>query len=185
MMSQEIERKFMLGRFPEQEIREGYLQFISRKEIDQTYLALSKGEEIRIRKLSENGEAEYTHTFKKGNGLSREEIEYAISEPIYSQLLAQSGKTPLKKTRTTVVAGELHYDIDEYRPQFDLTVVEVEFPDEASAHRFAAPDWFGREVGSEEEYRNKKLWRSLQDNPAAGSSLSVAIGGDSQANDSK
>ncbi|WP_248925494.1 adenylate cyclase [Paenibacillus hamazuiensis] len=166
-MGQEIERKFMLARFPEDEIRQGVLTVVSRKEIDQTYLAFSATEEVRIRRLSENGRNEYTHTFKRGNGLSREEIEYAISEDIYAQLLGSSGKTPLKKVRTTLVSADaLHFDIDEYRPQFDLTVVEVEFADTLSAENFEAPSWFGRELGSEEEYRNKKLWLSLQETPS-------------------
>jgi CYTH domain-containing protein len=53
------------------------------------------------------------------------------------------------------------YEIDEYK-QVELTVVEVEFPDLDASERFVPPAWFGRELGQEEEYRNKTLWLKLQ-----------------------
>jgi adenylate cyclase len=160
-MNLEIERKFKLGRFPQQEIESGALKLITRQLIDQTYLAFSKNEEVRVRRLSTEQGDTYTHTFKRGHGLAREEIEYSISADIYEQLLQGSGKKPLRKTRTSLEAGGLHFDIDEYE-QFNLAVVEVEFHSEEEAAGFQSPDWFGPEVGSEEEFRNKKLWVTVQ-----------------------
>lgn len=161
-MSKEIERKFLLPAFPERELEQQEIRMMSRHSIDQTYLAYSSDQEIRIRKLvDQDGTASFTHTFKSGHGMVREEIEYAITEPIYDQLLQNTSFVPLEKIRTTVQCGQLTFEIDEYR-QIDLTVVEVEFPDEAAARAFSAPGWFGRELGAEEEYRNKTLWMKLQ-----------------------
>ena len=44
----------------------------------------------------------------------------------------------------------------------ELAVVEVEFASVDEAGAFAPPPWFGRELGAEEEYRNKTLWLKLQ-----------------------
>ena len=40
-----------------------------------------------------------------------------------------------------------------------LLLVEVEFPDEASARAFTPPAWFGREVTGDPRYQNSSLSR--------------------------
>lgn len=163
-MNLEIERKFFVPHYPSRQLEMGELTLAGRKMIEQTYLALTESEEIRVRRLTnpETGKASFTHTFKRGHGLCREEAEYSISEEIYQQLLQGSGRVPLVKTRTRVTdAAGREYDIDEYH-QFNLMTVEAEFSSEAEALAFVAPDWFGEEVGSGEEYRNKSLWASVQ-----------------------
>lgn len=160
-MAQEIERKYRLERFPDGLLADGTLKLVARRAIDQTYLALTETEEIRVRRLEEDGRFFYTHTFKKGHGLCREEVEVEISAAIYEQLLQNSGRTPLQKTRTTVLQDGREIDIDDYG-QFDLLTVEVEFASEDEARAFRAPAWFGPEIGSELEYRNKRLWAEVQ-----------------------
>ncbi|MDD9271370.1 CYTH domain-containing protein [Paenibacillus sp. GCM10023248] len=162
-MGKEIEKKFLLPAFPAGELDEGTIKLVSKQYIYQTYLAFSEDQEIRVRKLVDSsGQTTYTHTFKSGHGMVREEIEYGISEPVYKQLLERTGLIPLEKIRTTVECGGLFFEIDEYK-QVDLAVVEVEFPDVAAAERFEVPAWFGRELGAEEEFRNKSMWIALQD----------------------
>ncbi|ULL18116.1 CYTH domain-containing protein [Paenibacillus sp. H1-7] len=161
-MGKEIERKFLLPGYPESLIESNEIKLLSQKRIYQTYLAFSEDQEIRVRELIDNeGNSSFTHTFKAGHGMIREEIEYAISEGIYRQLLGNTGLVPLEKIRTKVEQDGFIYEIDEYK-QIELTVVEVEFDDEAAAQSFEAPSWFGRELGQEEEYRNKSLWIGLQ-----------------------
>lgn len=161
-MGKEIEKKYLLGGFPAKQLESGEIGVLSRQVIYQTYLAFTEEQEIRVRELIDtDGNSTFTHTFKSGHGLVREEIEYAIAEPVYRQLLANSGLVPLEKIRTKVEQAGFVYEIDEYR-QIDLTVVEVEFADEAAAHSFEPPSWFGRELGQEEEFRNKTLWIGLQ-----------------------
>ena len=103
-MNQEIERKFFLTEYPHDRIASGELQVTGRKTIDQTYLALTETEEIRVRKLSsDSAPPTYTHTYKRGHGLSRGEVEYEISAELYQQLLDESDLKPLIKTRTKVL----------------------------------------------------------------------------------
>jgi adenylate cyclase len=161
-MGTEIERKFLLSAFPQDELDNNRITLVSRKYIYQTYLAFSHDEEIRVRRLVDHdGSSHYTHTFKSGHGLVREEIEYAISEEIYKQLLLKTGLVPLEKVRTTVNYHGMLFEIDEYK-QMDLIVIEVEFPNVHASQLFPVPDWFGRELGQEEEFRNKTLWIKLQ-----------------------
>ncbi|NOU97788.1 CYTH domain-containing protein [Paenibacillus sp. LMG 31456] len=161
-MSKEIERKFLLPAFPAKELENKAIAMVSKQYIYQTYLAFSEDQEIRVRKLVNNeGLSDFTHTFKSGHGLVREEIEYPISEKIYTQLLNNTKLKPLEKIRTKVEYEGHIFEVDEYK-QIDLIVVEVEFPDVHSAEVFTVPDWFGRELGQEEEFRNKTLWIKLQ-----------------------
>ncbi|WP_202078182.1 CYTH domain-containing protein [Caldalkalibacillus salinus] len=162
-MGIEIERKYQLNQFPQEEIDSGRIQILASQIFEQTYLALSEEQEIRVRKAvyvdQEEKSVQYTHTFKKGHGMAREEIEYRIDEEIYNQLM--EGKTPLVKKRTVVEYDKISMEIDEYKG-FDLITVEVEFNTEEEALAFEPPSWFGEEVGSKKEYRNKTLWKSLQ-----------------------
>lgn len=168
-MNQEIERKYLLNVFPHDEINRGELKVTGRRTIEQTYLALTETEEIRVRKLfAEGTKPSFTHTFKKGHGLSRGEVEYEISADIYHQLLDGSGLSPLIKTRTKVQDPEGRtIEVDEYH-QFNLMTCEIEFQSEEEALSFTPPAWFGPEIGSEMEYRNKQLWASVQRKPETG-----------------
>ncbi|GAA0375597.1 CYTH domain-containing protein [Bacillus horti] len=162
-MGLEIERKYLLEKFPQDRISQGQFKVLARQSFEQTYLALTDYQELRVRKIVEEKEGQCTksfvHTFKEGQGIARKEIEYEISEELYDQLI--EGKKPLKKVRTTVVEEGMVYEIDEYSG-FDMMTIEVEFKTEEEAKSFSAPEWFGEEVGSEKEYRNKTLWASLQ-----------------------
>lgn len=162
-MSLEIERKFLLPEFPVALIEEAKLKVISEHRIEQTYLAMDENQELRVRRIVDlaSGEVSYTHTFKLGNGLSREEIEYAISEGIYEQIVKAFGFIPLTKNRVTAEWQGGIVEIDTY-DQIELSVLEVEFETEEAANSFMAPEWFGKDISTERQYSNKKVWRELQ-----------------------
>lgn len=161
-MGKEIERKYLLSQFPAKELENKEITWMSRKTIYQTYLAYAEDQEIRVRQLiDQEGVSQFTHTYKSGHGLVRQEVEYEISEPIYKQLLTRTKLVPLEKIRTTIEYRGHVFEIDEYK-QVELTVVEVEFPDVEAAQQFEPPAWFGRELGAEDEFRNKTLWIKLQ-----------------------
>lgn len=164
-MSLEIERKFLLKEFPTQLIQEGKLNVISEQVIDQTYLAIHEDQELRVRKIVDkiSGAATYTHTFKKGHGLIREEVEYTISEGIYDQVVNAHQLIPLIKTRTTAQWNDISIEIDHYH-QIQLMVLEVEFNTEEEALTFIAPDWFGEDISTDRRFSNKTVWRDLQRN---------------------
>ncbi|GMK40637.1 CYTH domain-containing protein [Paenibacillus sp. CCS19] len=159
----EIERKFLLDRDPKQLVEEGTIIFLSEQRIEQTYLALDEQQEVRVRRLVDlaTDEVNYTHTFKSGNGLMREEIEYSITASIYEQLMSGRKLVPLTKNRITAQWGERVIEIDIY-DQIQLTVLEVEFDSEDAALTFVPPAWFGKDISSERQYSNKKVWRDLQ-----------------------
>ncbi|MDQ8738955.1 CYTH domain-containing protein [Paenibacillus sp. LHD-38] len=164
-MSLEIERKFLLSEFPSALVEEAKLKVLSEQRIEQTYLAIDENQELRVRRIVDlaSGEVTYTHTFKLGNGLLREEIEYSISESIYGQVIKAFGFVPLTKNRITAEWNGRVIEIDTY-DQIELSVLEVEFDSEEAANTFQAPDWFGKDISSERQYSNKKVWRELQEN---------------------
>ncbi|MFC4600868.1 CYTH domain-containing protein [Cohnella hongkongensis] len=163
-MGTEIERKFLLAEFPDSVVREGKLTPIKEQRIEQTYLAIDEAQELRVRKIQDlaTGELEYTHTFKNGRGLVREEIEYSISAGLYDQLIRALGAVPLTKVRTTAEWDGTLVEIDTY-DQIQLRVLEVEFESEEAALRFQAPEWFGPDISSSKEYSNKTVWKKLQE----------------------
>jgi adenylate cyclase len=162
-MSLEIERKFLLPEFPTAFIEGNDLRVLSEHRIEQTYLAIDENQELRVRRIVDiaSGEVSFTHTFKLGNGLSREEIEYSISNSIYEQVVNAFGFVPLTKNRVTAEWNGRIIEIDTY-DQIELSVLEVEFDSEQTANAFIAPVWFGKDISSERQYSNKKVWRELQ-----------------------
>lgn len=163
-MSLEIERKFLLPEFPNALVEDAKLKVLSEQRIEQTYLAIDENQELRVRRIVDlaNGDVTYTHTFKLGNGMLREEIEYSISESIYGQVINAFGFVPLTKNRITAEWDGRVIEIDTY-DQIKLSVLEVEFDSEEAANTFQAPDWFGKDISSERQYSNKKVWRELQE----------------------
>ncbi|REK71406.1 CYTH domain-containing protein [Paenibacillus paeoniae] len=162
-MALEIERKFLLPRFPKAEIEANELVIRSEQRIEQTYLAIDENEELRVRRLTdlETGQVTHTHTFKSGNGLVREEVEYGISADIYAQIVSAFGFTPLTKNRITATWNGRTIEIDNY-DQIHLSVLEVEFPSLEEANAFQAPEWFGEDISSQKQYSNKTVWKQLQ-----------------------
>ncbi|BFH60595.1 CYTH domain-containing protein [Paenibacillus azoreducens] len=162
-MGLEIERKFLLPEYPADLIREHEIRIEKEQLIDQTYLAIHGDQELRVRKIQDltSKQVEYTHTFKKGHGIAREEVEYSISEGLYEQMINAHQAVPLIKKRTTAVWGDKVIEIDDYE-QIQLLVLEVEFASVEEAENFNAPGWFGKDISSEKQYSNKKVWQELQ-----------------------
>lgn len=163
-MALEIEKKYLLREFPGSLIESGELRVDSTLQIDQTYLALSGDEELRVRRIVDEatGAVSFTHTYKKGFGLVREELEIDISEGLYEKLMSEVSLKPLVKQRVkaTLVEEKLSLEIDSYELR-NLQVAEVEFASEADAEQFIPPAWFGEEITSDKRYSNKAMWREL------------------------
>ncbi|MHA6480667.1 CYTH domain-containing protein [Paenibacillus sp. strain BS8-2] len=162
-MALEIERKFLLAGNPYELIVDGVITAIKEQRIEQTYLAIDETQELRVRRIQDlgSGEVTHTHTFKNGNGLVREEVEYGISPALYSQVVTAFGFVPLTKNRITARWNGTTVEIDIY-DQIQLTVLEVEFASLEGANAFQAPDWFGEDISSQKQYSNKTVWKQLQ-----------------------
>ncbi|KOR87920.1 CYTH domain-containing protein [Paenibacillus solani] len=162
-MAMEIERKYLLDAYPDALIQEGIIKVEKEVLIEQTYLALDGDQELRVRKITDpsSGQVEYTHTFKKGWGIAREEVEFAISEGLYDQVVKAHAAIPLTKRRVTARLGDTIIEIDDYA-QIDMLVLEVEFSSMEAADSFVPPAWFGQDISTDKQYSNKKVWQDLQ-----------------------
>ena len=148
----EIERKFLVPTLPDDLAR------WPSAAIDQGYLALTpEGVEVRIRRKGDD----CFLTVKHGPGLSRTEVELPISAGQFDQLWPLTAGRRLRKTRHHLPGpGGLTFELDVYADALaGLQTVDVEFLDEAAAHAFEPPGWFGREVGGNPDYRNERLSR--------------------------
>ncbi|WP_321492533.1 CYTH domain-containing protein [uncultured Desulfobacter sp.] len=145
----EIERKFLLAKMPEVSlhsttcIRQGYIS----QALDSV--------EIRLR---QKGDA-FFMTFKRGQGLVRDEAEIRIDEADFNHLWPLTHGRQVEKQRSkAILENGLTAEIDEFSGALaGLFLCEVEFGDEAQAQAFVPPRWFGAEVTEDSRYKNKSL----------------------------
>lgn len=149
--SREIERKFLIKRFPVEILRSRHYR------IAQGYLANETGgRHVRLRKKAKTASL----TFKVGRGTAREEREIRLSAQQFATLWPATAGRRLHKTRYLVPWRNLVIEIDIYHgPNRGMIVAEVEFPSLASCRKFKPPRWFGREVTGEKRYSNVRLAR--------------------------
>jgi len=149
-MGTEVERKFVLSGRPD-----GLEKHPARR-LEQGYLALDPaGAEVRVRRKDD----ETLMTIKTGIGLVRGEEEFAIDAELFERLWPLTAGRQVVKTRYFIpLDGDLTAEVDDYDGDLaGLVTAEVEFPDEAAALAFAAPDWLGDDVTGDERYANQRL----------------------------
>ena len=148
-MSAEVERKFVLPGRP------AGLERHPARRIEQGYLAIDPaGAEVRLRRKG----GKTLMTVKTGIGLVRGEEEFALDAERFERLWAMTEGRRVVKTRHEVALGDLVAEVDVYAGDLDgLLTAEVEFPDEASARAFVAPEWLGRDVTDDPRYGNRVL----------------------------
>ena len=67
-------------------------------------------------------------------------------------------RAPGAQDALLIPLGDLTVELDVYEGDLDgLVTAEVEFPDEASALAFDAPEWLGRDVTEDKRYGNRVL----------------------------
>lgn len=148
----EIERKFLVPTLPDD------LERYPCAAIDQGYLAsTSEGVEVRIRRKG----PDCFLTVKHGPGLSRIEVELPLAAEQFDELWPLTAGRRLRKIRHDVPGPDgLTFELDVYTDALaGLQTVDVEFPDQAAAHAFQPPAFFGREIGGDPAYRNERLSR--------------------------
>jgi CYTH domain-containing protein len=148
-MGTEIERKFIVERLPPE------FKNLTGKTIRQGYIIdAAEGIELRVRRKQNT----YYQTIKMGEGLSRTEIEIALSPDQFDQLWPYTDGRRVSKTRYTLPVGAHTAELDRFEGNLEgLVMVEVEFASVDDARAFAAPDWFGRDVTEDKRYKNKHL----------------------------
>ena len=147
--NREIERKFLIKQLPDD------LKQSRSLIIEQGYLATEPaGRQVRVRKTGRSASL----TFKVRRGTHREEREIKLSPKQFAALWPGTAGRRLRKVRYEIPWKNVLIEIDIYRGRHTgLIVAEVEFPDRATARRFKAPWWLGREVTGEKRYSNVRL----------------------------
>lgn len=146
----EVERKFVLAAEPDG------LRDHPAKAVAQGYLAIDPaGSEVRVRRKDD----ETLMTVKSGIGLVRGEEEFEIDPDRFERLWAMTDGRQVSKTRYLVpLDGGLTAEVDLYHGALEgLVTAEIEFPDEASALAYTAPEWLGEDVTGDARYANRTL----------------------------
>ena len=145
----EIERKFVLEAVP------GGIH--SGREVVQGYLWFDP--ELRLRRIG----GERLLTIKSKGGLTRDEVEHAIPEGLFSLLWPLVGSKVVRKTRHLLDYNDLVLEIDVYSGKHEgLITLECEFKTVEEAEGFELPDWIGSatDVTYDPRFKNNELSRS-------------------------
>ena len=147
----EIERKFLVPAAP------GDLGAHPSSPIEQGYLAIHPdGTEVRVRRRA----GVSTMTIKSGGGLVRVEEELPLDDAAFERLWPLTEGRRLEKVRHLIPGGAegVVIELDVYTGELaGLVVAEIEFPGEAEAAAFAAPEWLGRDVTDDARFKNQRL----------------------------
>lgn len=145
-MGIEIERKWAVRRRPP--------HLTAGRALRQGYLTTSPTSSVRLRDQA----GTLLLTVKKGTGLSRTEVEVEVSSAQFTALWPLTAGARVEKTRFLVPLGGHTAELDAFEGDLaGLLLVEVEFPSEAAAHAFEAPDWFGEELTHTLGWTNAEL----------------------------
>ena len=141
----EIERKFLVDKTPP-------LEAYPFEHIIQAYISVEP--EIRIRKKGEK----YFLTEKSGYGLVRKESEREISEQEFLEAYEKTEGRVLTKTRYCIPYDKYTLELDVYEGKnAGLVVCEIEFDNIDEANNFIPPEWFGKDITDDKNYKNKVL----------------------------
>jgi len=150
-MPTEQERKWLVPDLPDT-LEDG-------NSIYQAYLIVTEDREVRVRrKQKPDGATERTLAIKKGKGEDRGEYDTELDLHQFLDL-EEAKEGHVEKTRYEIQSGEHLIEVDVYKGKLEgLATAEVEDP-----NRFEPPEWFGREVTHNEDYKNK--WLSINGLP--------------------
>lgn len=143
-MNQEIERKWLIGSFPD-------LPVVCESEMEQGYLTFEPTA-VRIRKAVLGGEATYRLTVKGEGTLVRHEVEVELSAEQYEALRKMLAAPPATKRHRTydLPGGEtLECSLVDEGDEGAFYYAEVEFETVEEARAFKPPAFLGREVTEE------------------------------------
>ena len=151
----EIERKFLVEGFPEN------LELLSEVYIEQGYVSFEP--EVRIRKavVLDTGTEEYYLTIKGDGDLARREIETEISREFYEDTANFLGVNVVRKDYKKYKLGqwELEVSLVDAGTEWEFYYAEIEFPTEEDANAFELPEYLGKEITYDTDYKMKNFWK--------------------------
>ena len=157
--NEEIERKFLVDLNILYDTVD--LSRYKKYSIEQAYLSVEENE-IRIRKITNSFKLISCFMTIKSNGnLVRNEIEFKIKNSKYFNLIDSkmySGGILNKERYRIAIQNDLIAEFDKYYGNlYGLLLVEVEFSSKEEAKAFMKPEWFGKEVTNDANYKNRNL----------------------------
>lgn len=156
MSNQEIERKFLLSRQPED-----LLAGADGTAIRQGYLAALDDRDIRVRDKA----GSYFMTVKIGSGLVRGETEIGISQDQFDALWPLTAGARVEKKRFKLAVNGYIMELDVFGGDLDgFVMAEVEFPSVSDAEAWQVPDFVKKDVTEDKRYKNVNL--ALDGKPA-------------------
>jgi adenylate cyclase len=147
----ERERRYLVAELPT-----GGAGLPTPQQIVQGYLTTGRVT-VRVRRI----DGTHILTIKTGAGRNRVEIERPLAREEFDALWSEATELRIEKRRHRIpLDGGLVAELDLFDGALaGRRIVEVEFPDDASADAFTAPGWFGREVTEDNRYTNSSLAR--------------------------
>ena len=152
LKTKEIEAKFLVKELPAGWAGQPH------NHLKQGYVIAHEEHSLRLRQKGDR----FIQTIKMGQGLSRTEVEFDLTESQFSSLWPLTTSRQLSKTRYEIaLPDELVAELDIYDGALEgLMTVEVEFNSEEDYYKFkesAVPGWFGQEVTNDARYINQNL----------------------------
>ena len=150
----EIERKFLIDRFPEG------LPLKAEYEMRQIYLSVMPTVRARSRKM--NGRETYRMTIKGSGDLCREEIEIDITVKQFEAFLRIVGKEPITKRKRDYILPEgyiLECSVVDEGTENEFMYAEVEFASVEEAEAFEVPDCLGKDVTYDRYWKMNNYWQ--------------------------
>ena len=148
----EIERKYLVRELPRA------LEEYPHVDIEQAYLCTSPT--VRVRRMgNELWLTVKEHVVTASNAIHNREEEFRLSPEAWHRLRDCATGGAVRKTRYRIPLDcGLTAELDIFHGGNEgLRLVEVEFPDTATADAFTPPAWFGADVSTNPRYRNSSL----------------------------
>ena len=150
----EIERKFLIDRFPES------LPLESECEMRQIYISVMPTVRARSKKV---GDKETFRLTVKGSGeLCREEIETSVTRKQFEALCRVAEKEPIRKLKRCYKLPDgllLECSLVDEGTENEFMYAEVEFESVAAAEAFVPPDYLGKEVTYDNSWKMNNYWK--------------------------
>lgn len=150
----EIERKFLIDRFPES------LPLESECEMRQIYISVMPTVRARSKKV---GDKETFRLTVKGSGeLCREEIETSVTREQFEALCRVAEKEPIRKLKRCYKLPDgllLECSLVDEGTENEFMYAEVEFESVAAAEAFVPPEYLGKEVTYDNSWKMNNYWK--------------------------
>jgi CYTH domain-containing protein len=153
-MAKEVERKFLMHEFPT-----GYPIVRDSNDL-QGYLSINP--EVRLRKSCyADGAIKRKLSVKSEGDLSREEVEWYISESTYDELYDMIDHKLITKEYKKYLLPDGHYlevSLVDGETDHAFMYAEIEFSSEEEANNFVLPSCLGKEITYDKSYKMKNYW---------------------------